>query len=331
MSFNIFIIFSLFIGINCLTGPFTEDFRLWLESAGYADYNFPSLHLGINASYGGKEYKEQELKRNPVIFIHGNSDGALDDGTEFSSGFTASIRHFLSNGYTSGELYAITWGDRKLAKSFNREHTCATLLRIRRFVEAVLTYTNSTKIDIIAHSMGVTLARQIIKGGIIRDNIEACMIGKPINHQIHTFVGIAAANYGLCSCNKETAAKMPACGVLTGFYSGETCRKHFKMPLTKHHKSHVSCSEAEPDHDCNPEYATNLMKLNSDKSFKDAQNVYSFWSEEDEIIGSNGVWGRKTSEIPNSDDVIVYRNKKHHALKTETVKDQYRAIVYGLY
>ena len=137
----------------------------------------------------------------------------MDDGTEFSSGFTTSIKHFLRNGYTRAELYAITWGDRALMKSFSRTHSCATLLRIRRFVDAVLLYTNATKVDIIAHSMGATLARQIIKGGIVRDNVETCMLGKPINDRVQTLLGIAAANYGLCSCNKDTAAKLPACGI----------------------------------------------------------------------------------------------------------------------
>lgn len=101
------------------------------------------------------------------------------------------------------------------------------------------------------------------------------------------------------------------------------------MPLSKH-KSHITCANASPYEHCNPEYAENLMKLNADPAFKEAEFIYSFWSEEDEIIGSNGVWGRKTSHIPNSDDFMIYPNKKHHALKTDTVSDQLRAVTIGL-
>uniref|UniRef100_A0AC34FVY1 Lipase n=1 Tax=Panagrolaimus sp. ES5 TaxID=591445 RepID=A0AC34FVY1_9BILA len=309
-------------------GPFTEDFTQWLETAGYADYDFPSLHLGINASYGGKEFKEQELKHNPVIFIHGNSDGALDDGTEFSSGFSATIKYFLSKGYTPAELYAVTWGDRKLDKSFTRMHTCATMKRLRKFVEAVIEYTKAEKVDIISHSMGVTLARQIIKGGAAIDTTEICELGKTIKDSIRNFLGIAAANYGLCMCDGKNALKLPVCGVQVGFYSGGTCKKYEASPG-------VTCASARKEDKCEPSYSHILMGMNGDMPaifgpmIREAENIFSFWSEEDEIVGPNSVWGRKTSFIPLSNGFKIFANMKHHQLKTDTVADQYKVIVDG--
>lgn len=36
---------------------------------------------------------------------------------------------------------------------------------MRAFVEAVIAYTGTSKVNIIGHSMGVTIGRKIIKGG----------------------------------------------------------------------------------------------------------------------------------------------------------------------
>lgn len=36
---------------------------------------------------------------------------------------------------------------------------------LRKFIEAVLKYTGAEEIDLIAHSMGVTLSRRALKGG----------------------------------------------------------------------------------------------------------------------------------------------------------------------
>jgi len=36
---------------------------------------------------------------------------------------------------------------------------------LRAFTEAVIAYTGAAKIDVIGHSMGVTLSRRVIKGG----------------------------------------------------------------------------------------------------------------------------------------------------------------------
>ena len=41
---------------------------------------------------------------------------------------------------------------------------------LRAFIEAVLTYTKADKVDVISHSMGVTLARKAIQGGNSKDH-----------------------------------------------------------------------------------------------------------------------------------------------------------------
>lgn len=43
---------------------------------------------------------------------------------------------------------------------------------MRNFIEAVLKYTKSEEIIVISHSMGVSLARKVIKGGSSEDHIE---------------------------------------------------------------------------------------------------------------------------------------------------------------
>jgi len=43
---------------------------------------------------------------------------------------------------------------------------------MRAFLEAVLAYTKADKIHVISHSMGVTIGRKIIKGGLANDIIH---------------------------------------------------------------------------------------------------------------------------------------------------------------
>jgi triacylglycerol esterase/lipase EstA (alpha/beta hydrolase family) len=45
-------------------------------------------------------------------------------------------------------------------------------MHLRKFVEAVINYTKAKQIIIISHSMGVTLARKIIKGGLTKDHAD---------------------------------------------------------------------------------------------------------------------------------------------------------------
>ena len=60
-----------------------------------------------------------------------------------NDGFRFDIEYFLQNGYTKAELYGSMWGfadyDGEDYLKFETEY----VLRIRRFIEAVLDYTGS--------------------------------------------------------------------------------------------------------------------------------------------------------------------------------------------
>lgn len=136
-----------------------------------------------------------------------------------ASGWTNSITYFLQQKYTSAELYATTWGDANSLNAQTRTHDCATLTRLRKFVEAVIKYTNATKIDVITHSMGVTLGRKIVKGGTVTgQNGETCDLGKALTSKVDTFVGLAGGNYGLCACAGIEALFAKTCNKDVSFF-----------------------------------------------------------------------------------------------------------------
>ncbi|KAF1748511.1 hypothetical protein GCK72_024978 [Caenorhabditis remanei] len=270
--------------------------------------------FGDTGSFGGKVFSEEKLTNTPIVFIHGNSDSALKFGdASFQSGWDEVLKYFLSKDYTLAELYGITYGDRNISNSYTRHFNCETLHLHRRFIEFVLHYTKAAQVNIIAHSMGVSIARKVIQGGEFISKTEKCDLGHDLSHRIGTFISIASANYGMCPC--QHAFAFPACGVETGFYPG-SC-------------SDTACSSEDPNVSgtCGEiSYSSYLMNLNKNGK-KDATFVASLWSDDDEILGKgNMVWGRKTSVVPHSDMRKVYNELSHNEVKTLTAADQYNII-----
>jgi hypothetical protein len=255
------------------TSGVTTHFRDWLAANGYSSYDFPKASLS-GGSYGGKSSSSDTVVKQPVIFFHGNSDKAVGSSTG-QTGWTSSIDYFLSKGYKTSELYATTWGSANLIESASQYHSKQNVMKVRKFIEAVKAYTGAAKVDIVAHSMGVTLARKAILGGWANDAADGgdYYVGAPLTSSVDAFVGIAGANLGLTSCYL-TGPTTPTCGSTNGLYPGAL----FLGFVTGR--------------------SAYLNDLRATSGYEGAYR-YSIYSTADEIVGYGGVvYGDYTSKIP---------------------------------
>ncbi|MHB1787231.1 MAG: alpha/beta hydrolase family protein, partial [Acidimicrobiales bacterium] len=147
------------------------------------------------------------LKHTPVIFVHGNQVDAqnwLDVMLQFQNiaGYTMQDMYALSydgleNYYagapdmvppTSLDLAYIRQNPQVLSNGGHGSADDDEVPDLCRFIEAVQWYTGSRQVDIVAHSLGVTIARKTMAEypGLARD--------------VAAFVGIAGANHGTTVC-----------------------------------------------------------------------------------------------------------------------------------
>ncbi|CAJ0953864.1 unnamed protein product, partial [Mesorhabditis belari] len=139
-------------------------------------------------SFGGKTFPSQRVHKQPVLMIHGVATVA---------GRFLMLRKYLYNkGYTDAELYATTWGKGPKGGLIFVKMECSFVRQIRTMIEAIKMYTNASKIDIVAFSMGVPLTRKAILGG----DCNGFDLGKPLTNWVDTFVSVAGANFGSSMC-----------------------------------------------------------------------------------------------------------------------------------
>lgn len=165
---------------------------------------------------------------------------------------------------------------------------------MRKFTEAVLNYTNATKINVIGHSMGVTLGRRVIKGGDVKATWFPYNLGPSLADKVDTFIGIAGANLGLVSC-QYVGSMMPTCNTLNGFYPGSAA---------------------------NTGLSTFLQELNDDKT-KEGDQVFAMFSTQDDLIMYGDlVFGQYTSLWPTVDDSHKFETSQYtHINMRDLTKD----------
>uniref|UniRef100_A0A914Z330 Lipase n=1 Tax=Panagrolaimus superbus TaxID=310955 RepID=A0A914Z330_9BILA len=300
-------------------GPLTANFQTWLQANGYGDQDFPRVDFGTKGSFGGKDSDTDAATRQPVVFIHGNSDAALKYSFT-ATGWSNSIEYFLQKGYKSRELYATSWGDANALNAASRTHDCATLGRLRKFLEAVISYTNATKIDIISHSMGVTIGRKIVKGGKLVTTKGTCDLGPSLAGKVDTFVGLAGGNYGLCDCEGGDALISATCNKKDGFWPGDSCGFNT-----------LDCGAPIMAFPCSGVvYSSFLTDLNKNP-IREGSYIFSAWSLLDDVIlYEDLVWGNPTSLIPNSTKKKVYSLYTHMETKELTAEDQFDMVVHHI-
>lgn len=281
-----------------ITSGFTNDFNNWLQANGYSSYNFDRSDIADDC-YGGKASSSDQVTMHPVIFIHGNSDKALGD-VFTQTGWTASIDYFLSQGYQKRELYAITWGPADPLQSSLQYHSREYLERIRAFIIAVKQYTGASKVDIIGHSMGVTLARKAIKGGLAYDAYGggSYNLGSALTSSVDTFVGIAGANLGLTTCYYYPGTL--TCNDTNGFYPGYLWWGRVRG------------------------VSDYLEELNSSSGYEGSY-VYTIWSTVDEVIGYGCVvYGSYTTRIPGQDGEKVFNSAPYGHYNSKDLTGYYQ-------
>jgi pimeloyl-ACP methyl ester carboxylesterase len=139
------------------------------------------------------------VERVPVIFLHGNNDTPFATACNPFGRIQAFAQFFLDHGYHMSELWGLGYqGDQcdLLQDNTHRSgisHTTAVAVPLlREFVQAVLDFTGARRVDIVAHSLGVTVARE----WMLQDNAY---------RKVRALVAIDGPNHGIINCSPNPA------------------------------------------------------------------------------------------------------------------------------
>ncbi len=161
--------------------------------------DFPVIrnsYLGVPVlGFGARGHVE----RVPVIFLHGNNDTPFPTACNPFGYIRNVAQYLLASGYRPSELWGLGYqGDQcDLAAEITRKSgvshsTAAAVPLIRDFVRAVLAYTGARRVDIVAHSLGVTAARE----WMLQDKSYGL---------VRSLVAIDGPNHGIISCSPDPA------------------------------------------------------------------------------------------------------------------------------
>ena len=114
-----------------------------------------------------------------VVMVHGNT------GTPSQWNNTVSL--LKSKGWTDAQIFRPDWGYKSALYASYNAHDTTNTNKVKSSISSAISKSCTGKIDVLGHSMGVTLAMKAIN--------ELKVSGK-----VNSFVGIAGAQHGLLSC-----------------------------------------------------------------------------------------------------------------------------------
>lgn len=135
------------------------------------------------------------VERVPVIFLHGNNDTPFPTDCNPFGNIHNFAQYFHDQGYALSELWGLGYqGDQcdlqtqPTNKSGKAHSTTANVPDVRAFVHAVLEYTGARQVDIVGHSLGVTVTREWLR----QDRAY---------HLVRRLVGVDGPNHGIINCS----------------------------------------------------------------------------------------------------------------------------------
>ena len=159
-----------------------------LTAAG-PDAQFAGGFAPRHAPWGGFGGGACKARRTPVVFFHGNHNRAQDWDDAPSTGGPSVYQTLRADGYQDCELFGINWlsPDARVAQLLNT-HDAAKAELAAGFIADVLAYTKAAQVDVVGHSMGVTVALHALS--------RAGLWSK-----VRRFISISGAMRGLDSCS----------------------------------------------------------------------------------------------------------------------------------
>lgn len=156
------------------------------------DSSFTNANRYPNGGFGGGAC---EATKTPVIFIHGNGDNAMSwlipphvKSQDYPLPPKSVYDSFKEVGYNDCELFGVTYlsaSERSAPQS--NYHDTASQQMLADFIDDVKAYTGKSKVNIVGHSMGVSMAISSVTKYQKWSDVER-------------FAGIAGGIRGLSSC-----------------------------------------------------------------------------------------------------------------------------------
>jgi pimeloyl-ACP methyl ester carboxylesterase len=158
--------------------------------------------------YGGFGGGSCAATHTPVIFVHGNGDNAIsfDLPPGAVAGYGTPARsvyaELKARGYNDCELFGVTYlspGEQGSAK--DNYHSISKYSILKTFIDKVKAYTGKSQVDIVAHSMGVSMSLATLQYYNLWSSVRK-------------FINIGGGVRGLYSCYYTGYANpyAPTCG-----------------------------------------------------------------------------------------------------------------------
>ncbi|CAD5207540.1 unnamed protein product [Bursaphelenchus okinawaensis] len=163
--------------------------------------------LRRDPSFGGGHHTAgHSVQKTPIIFAP-----CWQCTTDF---FNPIVKYLRENNYTDSEMYGTTVGEIKNGRLQQIGYKCEFVENFRQLIKAVMAFTDSNTVHILAFSYGGALTRKAILGGRCVD--KDVDLGPPLTEHIDVYLSVAGVQQGALFCENVNENQLTACNMLNG-------------------------------------------------------------------------------------------------------------------